>query len=199
MRSTLNILQADLWKSTGVQDSLYNDPEEWEFDIILIQEPHCFDGNIHITGVGPNFEAIKAKDIHGRAQDARIRSCIWANKNNEYTRVPTSSNDITMLMLKKAERSILVASVYIPNSRNRREEDDRKLSRRLQEVQKVIDDEKTANAGLEVFISGDFNRYDSLWGGDRVAVGSRQGEGDKILDFMEGNDLQLLTPRGMVT
>jgi hypothetical protein len=40
MTSTLNILQANLYRSSGVQDALYNDPDIWDFDAILIQEPH---------------------------------------------------------------------------------------------------------------------------------------------------------------
>jgi hypothetical protein len=40
MTSTLNILQANLYRSLGVQDALYNDPDIWDFDAILIQEPH---------------------------------------------------------------------------------------------------------------------------------------------------------------
>ena len=52
---------------------------------------------------------------------------------------------------------------------------------------------------MELFIAGDFNRHDSLWGGDKVALKPRQGVGSGILDFIEGNDMQLLTPRGMTT
>jgi hypothetical protein len=32
-----------------------------------------------------------------------------------------------------------------------------------------------------------------------VAIGRRQGEGNKILYFIEKNDLQLTTPRGTMT
>lgn len=52
---------------------------------------------------------------------------------------------------------------------------------------------------MELFVAGDFNRHDSLWGGDRVVREARQGSSSQILDFMKDNDLQLLTPRGMVT
>ena len=78
MNSTLNILQANLRKMSGVQDALYNDKELWDFDLILMQEPHyCeFDSNIHITGIGPNFEVIKPRITEQGNQDDRIRSCI---------------------------------------------------------------------------------------------------------------------------
>jgi hypothetical protein len=52
---------------------------------------------------------------------------------------------------------------------------------------------------LEVFIAGDFNRHDTIWGGNEVALEPRQGEGSRILDFIEENNLQLLTQRGVAT
>jgi hypothetical protein len=116
MNSTINILQANLGKTSGAQDASYNDQELREFDLILMQEPHyCnFDSNTHITGMGANFEAIKPKITMLGNQDSRIRSCIWAHRNNEYIQIPTDNNDTTMIILQKANRNILVASVYIP-------------------------------------------------------------------------------------
>ena len=115
MNSTLNILQANLGKMSGAQDALYNDQELWEFDLILIQEPHyCdFNSNTHITGIGANFEVTKPKDNTSGNQDSRIRSCIWAHRNNEYIQLPTNDNDSTIIILQRANRNILVASVYI--------------------------------------------------------------------------------------
>lgn len=65
MISTLNILQANLRKSSGVQNALYNDPDIWDFDAIVIQEPQYWDiaENIQITGVELNFEVIKLRTL----------------------------------------------------------------------------------------------------------------------------------------
>ena len=70
MISTLNILQANLYRSSGVQDALYNDLDIWDFDAILIQEPHYWEiaGNLQITGAGPNFEVIKLKTLQRENQ-----------------------------------------------------------------------------------------------------------------------------------
>ena len=188
-------------KMSGVQDALYNDQELWDFDLILMQEPHyCeFDNNIHITGTGPNYEVIKPKITAQGNQEGRIRSCIWANKNSEYVQISTDSNDITIIILQLANRNILVASVYVPNSTNDKEEDEQQLARRMQEIQRAFEREKITNPDLEILVAGDFNRHDSLWGGPQVALEQRQGEGAKIIDFIEQNNLQLLTPRGMAT
>ena len=131
MNSTLNILQANLRKMSGVQDALYNDQELWEFDLILMQEPHYveFDSNIHITGTGPNFEIIRPKAVTPGNQESRARSCIWANKNSEYVQIPTDSNDIVIIILQWADRNILVASVYVPCRTLDREGDEQQLLR----------------------------------------------------------------------
>jgi ribonuclease HI len=183
------------------QDALYNDQELWEFDLILMQEPHyCdFNGNIHITGIGANFEVIKPKINTSGDQDSRIRSCIWAHRNNEYIQLPTDDNDSTIIILQRANRNILVASIYIPSNTRNKEEDEYQLACRMQELQRIIDREKSVNPRLEILIAGDFNRHDSLWGGPSVALEQRQGEGAKVIDFLEQNNLQLLAPRGVAT
>ena len=188
-------------KMSGVQDALYNDQELWEFDLILMQEPHYveFDSNIHITGTGPNFEIIRPKAVTPGNQESRARSCIWANKNSEYVQIPTDSNDIVIIILQWADRNILVASVYVPCRTLDREGDEQQLLRYTQEIQGAIEREKTRNPNLEILVAGDFNRHDSLWGGPQVALERRQGEGTAITDFIEHSGLQLLTPRGMVT
>jgi hypothetical protein len=53
----------------------------------------------------------------------------------------------------------------------------------------VITREYNNNLELEVFIVGDFNRHDIVWGGNEVALGTRQGEGSRILDFIKENNL----------
>jgi len=201
MISTLNILQANLHKSSGVQDALYNDPDIWDFDAILIQEPHYWEiaGNLQITAAGPNFEVIKPKTTQRENQTQRIRSCMWINRNIEYAQVTMNSNDITTIVMKHGTRSILLASIYIPSIGNGHEIDEQELHTRLQEVQEVIIRECSDNPDLEIFIAGDFNRHDIVWGGNEVALGTRQGEGGRILDFIEENNLQLLTQRGVPT
>jgi ribonuclease HI len=201
MTSTLKILQANVWKSSTVQDAMYNDPGIWECDLVLIQEPHYRTSgrNTYVTGTGPIFEAIIPKTTQGANQERRIRSCIWANRSNEYTQILTDSNDITIVILQKGNRSVLVASVYIPGLGQGEQPDEQELISRLKEVQGAFRSERERTPELELFVAGDFNRHDSLWGGDRVAREARQGSGSQILDFMEDNDLQLLTPRGMVT
>ena len=180
---------------------MYNDSDIWDFDAILIQEPHYWEiaRTLQITGAGPNFEVIKPKTLQRENQTQRIRSCMWINRNNEYTQLTINSNDITAIVMKHGTRSILLVSIYIPCIGNGQEVDMQELHTRLEEVQEAIAREGDYNAELEVFIAGDFNRHDTIWGGNEVALGMRQGEGSRILDFIEENNLQLLTQRGVPT
>src|SRR4051812_6789473 len=125
MLRELSILQAYLQKMSPLQDALYNDPEVWRFDAILIQEPHYLEleDNVHITGVGPNFELVKPR-LEGR-QGQRARSCIWANKKNEFQQIQTGNADTTIIRISIDDRHILIASVYIPCARTQTEEGER--------------------------------------------------------------------------
>ena len=118
---------------------------------------------------------------------------MWINSNTEYTQLTINSNDITAVILQHGTRSILVASLYIPSIGHGNGADEQELHSRLQEVQQAVTRERNSNPELEVFIAGDFNRHDTIWGGNEVALETRQGEGSRILDFLEENNLQLLT------
>lgn len=124
---------------------------------------------------------------------------MWTNRDNEYTQLTMNSNDITAIIMKHGTRSILPASIYNPSIGKGQEADEQELHSRLQEVQAAITRVCKNNLDLEIFIASDFNRHDTVWGGNKVALEMRQGEGSRILDITEGNDLQLLTQRGAPT
>ena len=50
----------------------------------------------------------------------------------------------------------------------------------------------------DVILVGDFNRHDTLWGGDEV-TGRRQGEAGPIIELMGEHGLHSLLPRGTKT
>lgn len=78
-------------------------------------------------------------------------------------------------------------------------EDNGEVFNRLQEIQSAITNERARDPELELCIAGDMNRHDILWGGATITNGVRQGEGSRILDSIEENDLHIATPRGMIT
>ena len=87
---------------------------------------------------------------------------MWINRNIEYAQITMNSNDITAIVMKHGNRSILLVSVYIPSIGNGEETDEQELHIRLQEVQDTIIRESNNNLNLELFIAGDFNRHDTI-------------------------------------
>jgi hypothetical protein len=86
---------------------------------------------------------------------------MWANRDNDFAQIPADSNDITMFTMRKGQRKILVASVYIPNVGQGLEQDEAELHSRLQEIQTVIRKEQSGEPELELFVADGFNRHDS--------------------------------------
>ena len=111
----------------------------------------------------------------------------------EAEQVAIPSPDITVAIIRLTERSILVASVYIPGIDAQALQDTcNSLRKTIQEVR------RRANTVVELVIVGDFNRHDQLWGGDDVSM-ERQGEADLIIDLMNEFTLNSLLPRGTKT
>jgi hypothetical protein len=145
------------------------------------------------------LEVIKPKRLQREDQTQRIRSCTWINRNSEYTQLTMNSDNITATIVKHRTGIMLIASVYIPCIGNGQEADKQELHSRMQEIQMAMTRESDPNPDPEIFIAGDFNRHDSVWERNEVALGTRQGEGSRILDLIEEDDLQLLTERGAPT
>ena len=90
--------------------------------------------------------------------------------------------------------SILAFSIYISCSTRSRDLDNRRLLTRLKLVREAYRTERSQNPELEVILTGDFNRWDSLWGGRERWGDTRQGEANEIVHLMSDLDLQLLLP-----
>jgi Endonuclease-reverse transcriptase len=79
--------------------------------------------------------------------------------------------------------------------------EDTALSTRLEHLHRVLQDTRRhyASKSVELFLAGDFNRHDQLWGGDAFGANPAQGEGMPIIDFMVDHQLESLLPRGTIT
>ena len=206
MHRELSILQANTRKMRWVQHAMYNDEDLDPFDVILFQEPHCYqiDSDVLITGVGVKWEVLRPRVL--AAGRFPIRSCIWIKKHVDFEQVEVGSPDITAVIVNISGRQIYLASVYIPsiNTATATGErgptiDDQHLRTRLQLLQRSVDEERVRYPLLELFLGGDFNRHDLVWGGEEVGLTPRQGEAQGLLEFIEANELQLLLPAGTVT
>ena len=72
------------------------------------------------------------------------------------------------------------------------------LNSAVKTISQAVAREKNRCCGLEIIITGDFNRHDVLWGGSAV-TDMRQGEAEPIIDMMGNMGLISLLRRGTVT
>ena len=92
-----------------------------------------------------------------------------------------------------------MVSVYVPCSTGNRMVDNAQLEERINLLYNVFCHERLAKPHLELILTGNFNRWNALWGGDNIASHSRQGEGQILINLMADLDLQLLLPQGTIT
>ena len=77
-----------------------------------------------------------------------------------------------------------MVSIYIPCSTGSRERNLKELYIRLEFISKALENKRRTHQNIELIVIGDFNHWDSMWGGNEVQSDFRQGEGTPIIDFI---------------
>ncbi|KAI7705111.1 hypothetical protein KC353_g13078 [Hortaea werneckii] len=194
MCKPMQFLQLNMQKRREVQHSVMNDLSLKDYTALAISEPYVFemDGKVRTSPMGhPRWTAILPSQRHdGRRA---VRSMLWVRRDIECEQVNVPSADITVVLLRLPDRSVLLASVYVEGGN----------ASALGETVMLLDDaistsQRRGGPRIDLVIAGDFNRHDQLWGGDEV-LASRQGEADPIIDFMNRWSLESLLPRGTKT
>ena len=194
MNKTLQILQLNVRKQEEVQLSLMNDERLRNFGVLAISEPYArvTDGTVVTVPMGHSNWTKIMPTVRHRGRWA-VRSMMWIRRDIEAEQVPVQSADLTAVVLRLPDRSILVVSVYAEG--NNKEE---LLDMTLKLHQLIQGTRNRIGTRVDVILAGDFNRHDQLWGGDDVSP-ERQGEADPIIDLMSENALCSLLPRGTKT
>ena len=130
-----------------------------------------------------------------------FRLIIQINKhyNLKLYQVLIQHPDLTTITASLGDYYFLIILVYIPCITNRQEYDKEELSSRLNLISATYNEEKRSHRDVELIIAGDFNRWDSLWGGNEIQSDVHQGEALPIIDFILELGLQSLLPRGIIT
>lgn len=194
MSRTFRLIQLNVRKQDVVLDSLMNDEQIQDATVLAIQEPWARRTK-DLLLTTPMYHHKWTKIVPSIWREGRwpIRSILWIAKDVEAEQVAIPSPDITAAIIRLPERSILVASVYVPGIDAQALQDTcNSLRKTIQEVR------RKANTVVELVIVGDFNRHDQLWGGDDVSM-ERQGEADLIIDLMNEFTLNSLLRRGTKT
>jgi hypothetical protein len=175
----MKFLQLNLQKQRNVQHSVMNDANLKEYAALIISEPYVIkmEGKVRTSPMEhQSWTAILPSERHsGRWA---VRSMLWVRKDMECEQVSVPSADLTVVLLRLPDRSVLLASVYVEGAN----------AAALSETVMLLDTaistaRRRGGPRLDIVVAGDFNRNDQLWGGDEV-LPSRQGEADPIIDFM---------------
>jgi ribonuclease HI len=184
---------------SNAQQSMLNDEDLKDFGLLLIQEPHCFLSDDKRPIASPMYHAYWTQFLPSEHATDRypIRSLIWVHKDIHARQIPVASPDLTAVLIKIQERTILAISVYIPPIGPAARQD---LTLRIELIKSTINSATAQyTKEIELIIAGDFNRHDQLWGGDEVATTARQGEALDAIELLHEFDLQSLLPRGTAT
>ena len=200
-------MQLNANKLSNVLQSLLNDTKLVDYRFLLLTEPWA-----HVNDSEEPFSTLRfhshmhpfflSKIRQKKSQNSGcFQSMIWANKVFQCQQVTIPHADITAVVsgFEKEKRSMMLILVYIPCITNQREKNLRQLTTRLEMIEKAYRQERSLDERLELIVTGDFNRWDLLWGGNQVATRERQGEAEPLIDFMAELSLQSLLPRGTIT
>lgn len=197
----LRIIQANLRKGRENQLSLLNDISLANHDLLMISEPCIFNIEGHRTTHTHNkWQPILPPEKRD-ANDglAPTRSMIWIKKGmGSFQEIDTDSSDITAITLPINNQHLLVVSVYVPPGNGLM--GSASLQQTTRKIREICEDQQKKYGGrVDILIAGDFNRHDSLWGGDQVADSPRQGEALPLLELIIELGLESLLPRGTIT
>ncbi|KAI7758835.1 hypothetical protein LZL87_013818 [Fusarium oxysporum] len=177
--------------------SMMNDKELEDYVALAVAEPWAciIEGQVMTV---PNHHSNWTKMIPTKTREPRvsrwpIRSMLWIRRDLEAEQVPIPSPDLTAAIVRFPERDVLVVSVYI-EGRN-----EQALEAAMGQLHTAIAEFRNGSGRrTDVILVGDFNRHDTLWGGDEV-TGRRQGEARPIIELMGEHGLHSLLPRGTKT
>ncbi|KUL82055.1 hypothetical protein ZTR_10680 [Talaromyces verruculosus] len=195
--------KANLRKGPQTQLSLLNDITLRNFDLLLISEPSLatIDGKVTLHSHHKWTPILPSTQWDPSTNLAAHRSMIWANHNGpQATPIPMDSPDVTAVIIKVSDYTVLIMSVYIPPRANSHHRED--LTAQLQTIEStIIRVKEQYGPQIELVIAGDFNRWHHLWGGSQATVDhpQRRYEAEPILDFMSEWNLQSLLRRGTIT
>ncbi|KAL9561263.1 hypothetical protein ACKAV7_014618 [Fusarium commune] len=197
MSTRLQVYQLNVRKNDKVHLSMMNDKDLRDYVALAVAEPWAciIEGQVMTV---PNHHNNWTKMIPTKTREPRvsrwpIRSMLWIRRDLKAEQVPIPSPDLTAAIVRFPERDVLVVSVYV-EGRN-----EQALEAAMGQLHTAIAEFRNGSGRrTDVILIGDFNRHDTLWGGDEV-TGRRQGEAGPIIELMGEHGLHSLLPRGTKT
>lgn len=173
---------------------MMNDVTLKDYAALVVSEPYTFEMNGKILTSPMGHQGWKAV-LPSERHDGRrvVRSILWVRRDIECEEVRVPSTDLTVILLRLPDRSVLLGSVHVEDGNVATF--DATIDLRTQALQSV---RRPTGPHLDIIVAGDFNRHHQLCGGDGV-LSYQQGEADPIINFMSDWSLCSLLPRVIKT
>lgn len=160
-------------KSRESTHSFFHDPDFEEACLLLLTKPYVALNSAKLlesvpcyhTKWQPFFPSLCSQPTTNRAHRVLFRSMIWSAKRQKVHQAPIHHSDLTAVLLSLSDRAILLISVYIPCSTSTSKDEPRLMSC-LNLINETYLKVRKNTPNLELIVSGDFNWWDTLWGGD---------------------------------
>lgn len=202
MSNFVRILQANLGRRREAQLSILNDSTTQDFKLMMITEPNIMDIDSQpVVHHHAHWTVARPTRFRDDSVIHSFRSLIYVNKKTQFRQIGISSPDIVGGLLTTASQRILVVSVYVsrdPSSSN--DQNAEELRGKLRLITNAWAEARGKwGADIQLFVAGDFNRHDQVWGGEVAASSQYHGEGTPILEWMGRLGMSSMLPRGTKT
>lgn len=142
----------------------------------MITEPYIINigGSLYIHQYA-HWTALKLTLTRQDLVSHSFRSLVYVNRKARVEQVSILSHDIVAGVLKIDTWNIMCVLVYVPwDASATRENNAVTLIERLRLISVPWEEaQKKWGRGVELFVGGDFNRHDQMWGGDAVCKSPR--------------------------
>ena len=156
MYKSMQILQLNMQKRREVQHSVMSDERLEEYAALVVSEPYVFEteGKVRTSPMGHHSWTAS---LPGERHSGRwaVRSMLWVRKDIEWEQASVPSADLTVVLLRLPDRSVLLASVHVEGA------NDAALSETVMLVDTATSTARRRRGSrLDIVVAGDFNRHD---------------------------------------
>ena len=186
----------------AAQLSVLNDLSLREYAALMITEPNIMEiEGAAVVHQHQQWTVVKPTLVRQDSVIHSFRSLLYVNKKTRFQQVHIPSSDIVAGLVITDNQQLLVTSVYVPRDPSAsKQHNASELAIRLDLIEVAWQESKMKwGANLQLFVAGDFNRHDQLWGGDEVISSQYHGEGTPLLEWMGSLGMQSMLPRGTKT
>jgi exonuclease III len=196
----LTILHYNVGKRYPVMQNLLLDPRAWKYDIITIQEPFRMNFNDVPTTTNP----VADRFYLFYPPHLKARVCFFISRNIPRVNIQVTDHGpdmVSIALVNPADKHncLRIYNVYNPCPEGHLHEIRRTHNLPLATTLPRLHNALNRCPNDKVIIVGDFNIWDSLWGGEGTANSRHKDSAEYLKAILEAHTLDICTPEGIIT